>query len=143
MEKEKAHKYIPQKPPFVMVEDLLFCDSKICRTNFIIKEDNLFVKEGQFIEAGIIENIAQTCATRIGYINTHLQQETIKIGMIASIKNLKINKLVKVGNILETMVEETMSGYFNMTILNARVECKGEIIAECEIKVALTDIETN
>ena len=112
-----------------MVDDLLFCDDKICKTNFLIEEDNIFVREGKFIEAGIVENIAQTCAT--------------KIGMIASIKNLCINKLLNVGDVLDTVVEETMSGYFNMTILNARVECRGELIAECEMKVALTDIETN
>ncbi|MDD2529665.1 MAG: pseudouridylate synthase [Bacteroidales bacterium] len=143
MQKEKAHIYIPQKPPFVMVDDLLFCDDKICKTNFVIEEDNIFVREGKFIEAGIVENIAQTCATRIGYINTHFQKEKVKIGMIASIKNLSINKLLNVGDVLDTTVEETMSGYFNMTILNAKVECKGELIAECEMKVALTDIETN
>lgn len=126
-----------------MVDDLLFCDDKICKTNFVIEEDNIFVREGKFIEAGIVENIAQTCATRIGYINTHFQKEKVKIGMIASIKNLSINKLLNVGDVLDTTVEETMSGYFNMTILNAKVECKGELIAECEMKVALTDIETN
>lgn len=143
MEKEKAHIYIPQKPPFVMVDELLFCDDKICHTNFTIEKDNLFARDGRFIEAGIVENIAQTCATRIGYINTYFHKEKVKIGMIASIKNLQINKLPNVGDVLETIVEETMSGYYNMTILNAIVKCRSVEIAKCEMKVALTDIETN
>lgn len=140
MEKESAAKYIPHRPPFVMVDEIISCDSTKCTTLFTIKNDNVLVENGCFIEGGIIENIAQSCAARIGYIQTHFKQDDqIKIGVIASIKNLEIERLPKIGEILETHIEETMSGFFNMSVLKSGVFCHKELLATCEIRVALTD----
>lgn len=97
---------------------------------------------GKLSAGGIIENMAQTCAARIGYINKFMESKTVKIGVIGSIKNLTINSFPNVGDVLTTTVEETFSGMLNMTLLNAKIECNNNIVAECEIKVALTDQES-
>jgi 3-hydroxymyristoyl/3-hydroxydecanoyl-(acyl carrier protein) dehydratase len=60
---------IPQKYPFVMVGKLLLVDETLTKSSFVIKSDNLFVKNGFFQEAGLMENIAQTAALRAGYIS--------------------------------------------------------------------------
>ena len=35
-------------------------------SEFVIKEDNIFVQDNVFIEAGLIENTAQTCSSIVG-----------------------------------------------------------------------------
>ena len=135
---------IPQRPPFVMVDKLIYFEGKIAKTQFTITPDNVMLADdGTLSAGGIIENMAQTCAARIGYINKFLESKTAKIGVIGSIKNLTINSFPKAGDVLTTTVEETFSGMLNMTMLNAKIECEGTIIAEGEIKVALTDKESN
>ena len=53
---------IPQKPPMVMVDKLIFAEEKKVVTSFLIRRDNIFCSDGVFTEAGLIENMAQTAA---------------------------------------------------------------------------------
>ena len=130
---------IPQRRPFVMVDRLLSFDEIESSTDFVIKEDNIFCKDGLFLETGIMENIAQTCAARIGYININ-NNESVKIGVIGSIKDLIITKLPKVGTTLVTKVK-VLSEVFAITLVEAEVYDNDELIAKCEMKISLTDKE--
>ena len=130
---------IPQRRPFVMIDRLLSFDEIESSTDFVIKEDNLFCKDGLFLETGIMENIAQTCAARIGYININ-NNESVKIGVIGSIKDLIITKLPKVGTTLVTKVK-VLSEVFAITLVEAEVYDNDELIAKCEMKISLTDKE--
>ncbi|MBE6346261.1 MAG: hypothetical protein E7067_03465 [Lentimicrobiaceae bacterium] len=131
---------IPQKRPFVMIDRLLSCNDTEATTDLIIKEDNLFCKDGFFLETGIMENIAQTCAARIGYINMYQKDENIKIGVIGSIKDLIITKLPKVGSQLITKIK-VLSEVFSITLVEAEVYDNKELLARCEMKISLTDKE--
>lgn len=130
---------IPQRRPFVMIDRLLSFDEIESSTDFVIKEDNIFCKDGLFLETGIMENIAQTCAARIGYININ-NNESVKIGVIGSIKDLIITKLPKVGSTLVTKVK-VLSEVFAITLVEAEVYDNDELIAKCEMKISLTDKE--
>ena len=130
---------IPQRRPFVMIDRLLSFDEIESSTDFVIKEDNIFCKDGLFLETGIMENIAQTCAARIGYININ-NNESVKIGVIGSIKDLIITKLPKVGARLLTKVK-VLSEVFAITLVEAEVYDNDELIAKCEMKISLTDKE--
>ena len=130
---------IPQRRPFVMIDRLLTFDEIESSTDFVIKEDNIFCKDGLFLETGIMENIAQTCAARIGYININ-NNESVKIGVIGSIKDLIITKLPKVGTTLVTKVK-VLSEVFAITLVEAEVYDNDELIAKCEMKISLTDKE--
>ena len=130
---------IPQRRPFVMIDRLLSFDEIESSTDFVIKEDNIFCKDGLFLETGIMENIAQTCAARIGYININ-NNESVKIGVIGSIKDLVITKLPKVGTTLLTKVK-VLSEVFAITLVEAEVYDNDELIAKCEMKISLTDKE--
>lgn len=130
---------IPQRRPFVMIDRLLTFDEIESSTDFVIKEDNIFCKDGLFLETGIMENIAQTCAARIGYININ-NNESVKIGVIGSIKDLVITKLPKVGTTLLTKVK-VLSEVFAITLVEAEVYDNDELIAKCEMKISLTDKE--
>ncbi len=132
---------IPQHAPFIMIGALTHFDKTITCTSFTIANDNIFVEEGLFTESGIIENIAQTCAARMGYINTYIISDTVKLGFIGAIKNLVIEELPKVGETLSTTIE-VVNEVFALTLVNAKVEIGDKLIASCEMKISITDIES-
>ena len=131
---------LPQRPPFVMVDKLLFCDKETTKTAFTVREDNIFVENGCLSASGLIENIAQTCAARIGYINKYIRNETVKIGFIGAIRNQDIIRQPIVGETLVTQIE-AIEEVFQMTLVNASVNIDNEMITSCEMKIALTDID--
>ena len=53
---------IPQRPPFVMIDRLVSSDKVYSVTELEVRPDNLFVDNGRMTAAGLVENIAQTCA---------------------------------------------------------------------------------
>ena len=57
---------IPQRPPMVMVDRLLHCDPVVTETEFTVREENILVENGRMSACGLVENIAQTCAARMG-----------------------------------------------------------------------------
>ena len=66
------HTVLPQQEPFVMVGSLIAFDTGSSVTETLIREDNIFVDNGHFSASGLMENIAQTCAARLGYINKYI-----------------------------------------------------------------------
>jgi 3-hydroxymyristoyl/3-hydroxydecanoyl-(acyl carrier protein) dehydratase len=132
---------LPQKKPFIAIDRMIHFDAVATITVLKIAENSIFVEDGFFTETGIMENIAQTCAARMGYINKHLQSGKVKIGFIGSIKNLIIEELPRVGDELKTTIE-VFSEIFAITLVNAKVEVADKLIASCEMKIAITDIET-
>ena len=74
---------IPQRPPFVMIDRLLSCDQVVTVTELEVRDDNVFVLDGHFSTEGLMENIAQTCAARMGYINLS-HGKKVKIGVIGA-----------------------------------------------------------
>ncbi len=131
---------IPQRPPFVMIDRLVSSDEVYSVTELSICEDNLFVEEGRLSASGLIENIAQTCAARIGYINLNHGQ-TVKIGVIGSISNLNIERTPKVGEKLTTTIK-LLEEVFQMTLVEAVIASDNEEIVHANMKIALTDIDS-
>jgi len=130
---------LPQKPPFVMVDALTHCDDVITKTVLKIKAENIFVENNEFTASGMMENIAQTCAARMGYINKHLSAGEVKIGFLGSIKDFVVEELAKVGDELKTTVE-VVNSFFAITMVTAKVEVSGRLIASCEMKISLSEI---
>ena len=124
---------IPQRPPFVMIDQLLSCDETCSNTTFKITAENVLVDGGQLTEAGIIENIAQTAAAGLGYI-TLQSNAPIMVGYIAAIKNLEVFALPEVGDVIETNVTVT-NRVFDMTIVLGTTSCRDVLIAKCEMKM--------
>jgi len=133
-------KLIPQQPPFVMVDKLLFCTRQTTKTTLTVRNENIFVDNGVLAEAGLIENIAQTCAARVGDIDNKQGNNSVKIGFIGMIRNMEINRLPKVGETLVTQVD-LMDEVFQISLVNATVSIENEIIATCEMKISITDKE--
>ena len=131
---------IPQRPPFIMIDCLTHFDPVITSSRFTVRDNNLFFSEGRLLASGLIENIAQTCAARIGYIN-RLSNEVIKLGFIGAVRNLKIYKTPLAGDTIYTTITVNEE-VFQMTLVDAVVKLNDETIAEAEMKIALSDIES-
>lgn len=131
--KEHITEYIPQRNPIVMIDTLNYCDGSVTATNFEIRENNIFVKDGILHEPGIIENIAQTAAAKAGYEVKKNGAEPL-IGFIGAIKDLVIYKLPEVGDVLETTVTVKME-VMGITLVEGVSSCGGNKIASCEMKI--------
>ena len=127
---------LPQREPFVMVGRMVYFDMGRCATRTRIAPGNLFVEKGRFTASGIIENIAQTCAARIGYVNKYILEKNIQIGVIGAIRDFCVAALPTVGTTVTTrmeVVEEVMG----MILAHAEISAQGIRIAHCDIKIAI------
>ncbi len=124
---------IPQRPPFVMIDKLLFCGDTTSRSGLLIRDDNIFVENGEFREPGLVENIAQTAAARAGYIS-QMENKPVLIGYIGSIKNLEVYSFPKTGD--ELVTEITIENQiFDVTLISGKISCDGMLLAQCELKI--------
>lgn len=126
---------LPQRPPMVMVSRLLHCDTVLTTTELDIKEDNILVENGCLSEIGLIENIAQTCAARMGYINLSSGKE-VRVGVIGALRDIEIHHLPPVGDTIETRIEVS-DEVFGMTLAQASSRCGDLLLASGTIKIAL------
>lgn len=130
------HELLPQRVPFVMVGKLVHFDERLTITETVISEDNMFVENGRFIAEGLIENIAQTCAARIGYINKFIFKKGVQIGYIGAIRNMDIVSTPKVGQKITTRME-VLEDIFDIILARVDVECERTTIATTEMKIAI------
>jgi predicted hotdog family 3-hydroxylacyl-ACP dehydratase len=131
---------LPQRRPYILVDKLVHYEEVMAKTVFEVREDNLFCANGMMDESALIENIAQTCAAHTGYKAKRQsgQGEEIKIGYLGMIKEMKIMRKARVGEVLTTTIE-IKAEIFSTTLIGAKVEVDNETIAECEMKIFLTD----
>jgi predicted hotdog family 3-hydroxylacyl-ACP dehydratase len=132
---EVIQKLIPQKPPFMMVDELIYYSQDKIISGLRIKEDNLFVQNKFMAASGIIENMAQTVALHTGY-HYFLRNESAPVGYIGAIKKVEVDSLPKIGQQLSTTVT-ILHDIMGVTLVNAIVTCDGIEIARSEMKTVL------
>lgn len=133
---------LPQRPPFVMIDRLVHFDEVATTTLLTVRKDNLFIEEGGVLNpCALVENIAQTCAARMGYINKYIYKNNMRLGFIGGIRNLQILRPVRVGEQLTTSIE-VVQEVMKLTLVNATVKVGDETIVTAEMKIALSDIES-
>jgi 3-hydroxyacyl-[acyl-carrier-protein] dehydratase len=130
--------FIPQRPPMVMIDELIESDSTSAITTFQILPSTIFVEAGKFTEPGLIENIAQTAAAMVGHECATLGVP-VPIGFIAAVKDLKINFVPEVLSTIHTTVTVTNT-VMNVTIIQGKVEQFEKLVCSCEMKIV---IQTN
>ena len=87
-----------------------------------------------------MENIAQTCAARVGFYNKYILHKDVQVGFIGAVRNYVINELAEVGSVITTKVD-ILEEVFGMTLATAEVSCKGKLIASAEIKLSVRNVE--
>lgn len=132
-------KLLPQRPPFILVDRLVEFDERRTVTRFTVREEHLFCEAGRLQAAGLIENIAQTCAARLGYINL-LNNRQVKLGYIGAIRDLEIRRRPRIGETLRTTIEN-LEEVFRMSLVEAVVRSGDEVLATARMKIALSEID--
>ncbi len=135
VDSDKVKDLIPQKEPFVMVDELLTYTEENLKSRFRVASNNIFVEDNHFVESGIIEHMAQSVALHTGY-QFFLQNKIAPTGYIGSIKNVIINRLPKTGESLETIVNIVYE-LMGVTMVNIEVFCGDEVIAKSQMKTVL------
>lgn len=126
---------LPQRPPFVMIDCLTGFSETTTETRLTVRDDNVLVQDGRLSVYGLVENIAQTCAARLGYAS-YILHKPVRIGFIGAVRGCKIKRLPLVGETLETRIE-VKEEIFGLTLVDAEVRLDGETIAETQMKIAL------
>ena len=131
-----VHELLPQQEPFVMIDTLEHFDMQRTVTSLRVGEDNIFVDKVCMLASGLVENMAQTCAARIGYINRYINKCGVDIGVIGLIDKLEVVATPDVGDTIKTHVT-VLQDIFGITLVRAVVTCREQIIASAELKTII------
>ena len=124
---------IPQRYPFVLVDELISCDKSLFVSSFLIPENHPLVHNGKLSEGGLTENIAQTAAAGNGF-EAHEKGIEIPKGFIAGIKNLKLYRLPLCNSriITKVFLQDRILGF---DLIKGEITEGKELIASCEMKI--------
>jgi 3-hydroxymyristoyl/3-hydroxydecanoyl-(acyl carrier protein) dehydratase len=133
---QQALSYIPQRDPFFMIDDVIFAEGAVTRTELLITPQNLFVVNGHFTEPGLIENMAQTAGAGTGYRAIRDGKPT-PMGYIAALKNINIFSLPRIS---ETITTEAvfLQNLLNFHLVKGKIMVGDREIANCEFKIYVT-----
>ena len=135
LEKEAVENLLPQKFPFVMVDTLHAFNETSLVSGLKIKNENIFFDNGIFLEAGLIEHMAQSVALHTGY-DFFLRNEKAPTGYIGSIKEIAIKKLPKIDDTIQSTVT-ILQEFAGVTLVNIVTTLHNEEIANGQMKTVL------
>ena len=135
LEKEAVENLLPQKFPFVMVDKMYSFTETSLIAGLEIKNDNIFFDNDTFLEAGLIEHMAQSVALHTGY-QFFLKNETAPTGYIGSIKEIEIKKLPKINDAIQSTVT-ILQEFAGITLVDVVTYLNNEEIANGQMKTVL------
>jgi hypothetical protein len=131
--KEKIEDFIPQRPPFIMIDNLIEASAETFRSDFRILPGNIFLENGLLREFALIENIAQTSSAGIASSGLFFGKKKAD-GYIGSVSKLKLYELPQVNDTIYTMVNLVVR-LENMFLLKGINYKEDRMLMECEIKL--------
>ncbi|WP_289664113.1 hypothetical protein [Flavobacterium panacagri] len=135
LEKEMVENLLPQKFPFVMVDSMHSYTETSLVSGLKIQQDNIFVNNDIFLEAGLIEHMAQSVALHTGY-QYFLKNEIAPTGYIGSIKEIEIKKLPGLNDNIQSEVT-ILQEFAGITLVNIVTTLNNEEIANGQMKTVL------
>ena len=128
---------IPQREPIIMIDEIVNHSDVKTTTSLTINKTNIFVEENIFQSSGLIENMAQSSAAKMG-IQTNKEGNKPLLGYIASIKNLMVNRLPEVGEKILTEII-IVNKINNIIVIKAEGKVDNIIISSCDLKVFIEE----
>lgn len=135
LEKEMVENLLPQKFPFVMVDAMHSYTETSLVSGLKIQSENIFVYNNSFLEAGLIEHMAQSVALHTGY-QFFLKNEIAPTGYIGSIKEIEIKKLPQLNDNIQSEVT-ILQEFAGITLVNIVTTLNNEEIANGQMKTVL------
>lgn len=127
------HNFLPHRDPMLMTDYILELTKEKVITSFEIKEGNIFVSNNTLLEAGLIENLAQTCSSILGQsFFENPDANTKVIGFITNIKKIEVFAFPKIGDKIISRASlisqfENICHIFCETFNNEELLIRGEI----------------
>ncbi|BDD02137.1 hypothetical protein [Persicobacter psychrovividus] len=131
--------FIPQRAPFIFIDRLVKADEQMTKTEFSVPYQHIFVADGQLIEEGLIENMAQTAAAGVGYRQLSEGRE-VGLGFIGAVQKMIIHQAVPAGSSIYTVVREETT-FAGVHLISAEVYDSQEdhLIANAQLKIFLKE----
>lgn len=131
--KSQIESFIPQRSPFIMIDNLIDASPDRFETDFLVLPDNIFIEDGTLREFALIENIAQSTAAGLGFLNRSSTTMPLD-GYIGAITKLVLYDLPRVNDTIYTVVTKLLQ-LNNMYLLRGENFVLGKKLIECEIKL--------
>ena len=131
---------LPQREPFVFVDRLIHYDERETVTAFTVPAEHLLVEGGCLTAPGILENMAQSSAARIGYLCKFVLHVPVRIGYIGAIKRFRVHRLPAAGETLTTTII-FREDVFGISLVDAVARVGEDLIAEVSLKTTLGEKE--
>ena len=135
-----ASEILPQREPFVFVDRLVHYDERETVTAFTVPAEHLLVSDGYLTAPGILENMAQSSAARIGYLCKFILHVPVRVGYIGAIRKFRVYRLPAVGETLTTTIL-FREDVFGISLVDAVVRVGEDLIAEASLKTTLGEKE--
>ena len=121
---------LPHRPPIVLVDALLEATAQAAMSRFTVQDSTLFVQNGHFQPAGLLENMAQTVALSAAWRAE--AQEPPSMGYLVLIKNAQIYGCPTIGTTITTHIE-VQHQLGTLTVVQGRVYQGTELLAEAQL----------
>jgi predicted hotdog family 3-hydroxylacyl-ACP dehydratase len=130
---QNAAEFVPQKPPFVFVDKILYVDDGRSLCSFTIGSDNIFLNEGYYSTSGMVESMAQTAAAGTGYLSKK-ENKAVPIGYIGAVQKLEVLEWPP-ANAEITMEIKLLTNILQVSLVSAVVSMADRVLASCEMKI--------
>lgn len=132
---EDIKRLIPQREPFIMVDEIEVSDGTHAVTNLTIRTDNYFMLPDRTMsETGLIEHIAQSCSALAGSAAIEQQMDNPPVGLIGEVKHFECQRRPCLDEKVETSIEFGFV-FGNVTIATGESHVGDELIAKAQLKI--------
>jgi predicted hotdog family 3-hydroxylacyl-ACP dehydratase len=132
---EDIKRLIPQREPFIMVDEIEATDGTHAVSALAVRSDNYFMlPDGTISETGVIEHIAQSCSALMGCqaLDQHLANPPV--GLIGEVKRFECQRRPQAGEKVSTTIEFGFT-FGNVTIATGESRVDDESIAKAQLKI--------
>ena len=137
MKGEDIKRLIPQREPFIMVDEFEERDGNSAATALSVCPDNYFILPDETLaETGLIEHLAQSCSALVGAqaLSKAIEQEHAPIGLIGEVKHFKCHRRPRVGEMVKSTITFGLT-FGNVTLATGQAYVGEELIADINLKI--------
>lgn len=137
---EELKSLIPQREPIMMVDRIYSPNAEEAKTGLKIEADNMFCRDGYFMEYGLIEHAAQSAAAFVGY-QEYVEKGsgmTPRLGYIGEIKKFEFFRKVRPYEVLTTSLN-VLAEAGNVILIASETSSNGEKVAAGRLKLYMEE----
>ena len=132
---EDIKRLIPQREPFIMVDEIEATDGTHAVSALDVSSDNYFMlPDGTISETGVIEYIAQSCSALMGCLALDQHLANPPVGLIGEVKHFECQRRPQAGEKVRTTIEFGFT-FGNVTIATGESRVDDEPIAKAQLKI--------